>query len=179
MKPEFSARGEKFFEIRYGFGPDPSDVIHLSFFRVLVEKLLKRDFIGGFVNAHFEPAPGGAELRCAVRVGQRGSIEYFAVNGPKDVAQGYFGRRAGEEIAAFLAAKAFGDAFGFQFDEDLDEVIGRDVLRSGEILDTEGRFARKMPRQTEHGPHCIVAFNRKLHPGKLAEEAQTAITDEK
>ena len=67
--------------------------------------------------------PGGAEFGGAIFIAQRGGVEDFAVDGAEDVAEGDFRRGTGEEVAAFFAADAFGDAFGFQFEEDLNEVI--------------------------------------------------------
>ena len=144
------------------------DVIHLFFFAAFVEELLESDAVGGGVHGGFEAAPGGAEFGGAVGVAQGGGVEDFALHCAEDVAEGNFGRFAGEEVAAFLAADAFGDAFGFQFEKDLDEVIGRDILRGGELLDAQGRFIRKMPRKAEDGACGIIAFDRKLHDGRIA-----------
>lgn len=105
-----------------------SDVIHLSFFGIFVEELLEGNFVSGFIDTGLEAAPGGAEFGGAIGVAERGRIENFAMDGAEDIAKGDFHGRAGEKIAAFLAAQAFGDAFGFEFDEDLDEIIGRNVL---------------------------------------------------
>ena len=144
------------------------DVIHLFLFAAFVEELLEGDAVGGGVDGGFEAAPGGAEFGGAIFVAQRGGVEDFAVDGAEDVAEGNLRGFAGEEVAAFLAADAFGDAFGFEFEEDLDEVIGRDILRGGELLDAQGRFIRKMPRKAEDGACGIIAFDRKLHDGRIA-----------
>ena len=95
--------------------------------------------------------------------------------GAEDIAEGNFRGCAGEEVTAFFAADAFGDAFGFQFEEDLNEVIGRHALRGGEVLDAQRGFIRKMPRQFQHCARGIIAFDRKLHREKLADDHQTAI----
>jgi hypothetical protein len=146
-----------------------SDVVHLFFFAAFVEKLLEGDAVGGGVDGGFEAAPGGAEFGGAVGVAQRGGVEDFALHGAEDVAEGDFGGFAGEEVAAFFAADAFGDAFGFQFEEDLDEVIGGDILGGGELLDSQGGFVGKMPREAEDGARGIIAFDRKLHEGRVSE----------
>jgi hypothetical protein len=146
-----------------------SDVVHLFFFAAFVEKLLEGDAVGGGVDGGFEAAPGGAEFGGAVGVAQRGGVEDFALHGAEDVAEGDFGGFAGEEVAAFFAADAFGDAFGFQFEEDLHEVIRRHTLRGGQVLDAQGGFIRKMSRQAQYRARGIIAFDRKLHGGRVAE----------
>ena len=135
------------------------DVIHLFLFAAFVEELLEGDAVGGGVDGGFEAAPGGAEFGGAVGVTQRGRVKDFAVHSAEDVAEGNFRGLAGEEVAAFLAADAFGDAFGFQFEKDLDEVIRGDVLRGGELLDAEGGVIRKMPREAEDGAGGIITFD--------------------
>ena len=144
------------------------DVIHLFFFAAFVEELLEGDAVGGGVDGGFEAAPGGAEFGGAVGIAQCGRIENFAVDGAEDVAEGNFRGFAGEEVAAFFAADAFGDALSFQFEQDLNEVIGGHILGGGELLDAQGRFIRKMPRKAEDGACGIIAFDRKLHDGRIA-----------
>ena len=136
-----------------------SDVIHLLFFAAFVEELLERDAVGGGVDRGFEAAPGGAEFGGAIGVAEHGGVEDFAVHGAEDITEGDFGGFAGEEVAAFFAADAFGDAFGFQFEENLDEVIGWDVLGRGELLDAQGGVVRKMPREAEDGAGGIITFD--------------------
>jgi hypothetical protein len=38
------------------------------------------------------------------------------------------------------------------------------------LFDTQGSFVRKMPREAEDGAGGIIAFDRKLHGGRVAEE---------
>jgi hypothetical protein len=135
---------------------------------------LEGDGIGGGVDGGLEAAPGCAEFGGAIFVSQRRGVEDFAVHGAEHVAERNFGWRAGEEVAAFLAADAFGDAFGFQFEEDLNEIIRGDILRGGELFDAQGGFVRKMPREAEDGAGGIIAFDRKLHGGKVAKSEKTS-----
>ena len=121
---------------------------------------MEGDAVGGGVEGGYEATPGGAEYGGAVGVAQSGRIEDFALHGAEDIAEGDFRGFAGEEVAAFFAAHAAGDAFGFQFEEDLHKVIGRDVLGGGELLDAQGGFIRKMPREAEDGAGGIIAFDR-------------------
>ena len=146
------------------------DIIHLFLLTALVEKLLEIDAVGGGVYGGLEALPGGAEFGGAIFITQRRRVEDFAVHGAEDFAKGNFRRGAGEEVTAFFAADTFGDAFGFQFEEDLNKVICRHTLRRGEMLDAQGRFIWKMPRQSQHCPRGIITFNRKLHSGKLADQ---------
>ncbi len=130
---------------------------------------MEGDAVGGGVGGGFEALPGGAEFGGAILVAQGGGVEDFAVDGAEDVAEGNFSRGTGEEVAAFFAADAFGDAFGFQFEEDLDEVIRGDILCGGELLDAHGGFVREMPRQREHGARGVITFDRKLHVTGLTQ----------
>lgn len=153
------------------------NVIHLFFFGAFVEELLEGDVVGGGVHGGFQALPGGAEFGGAVGVAEGRGVEDFAVDGAEDVAEGNFGGGAGEEVAAFFAPDAFGDAFGFQFDEDLDEVVRGHGLGGGKVFDAHGRFVGKMPGEAEDGPHGIIAFDGKLHGGKVMDREETAIME--
>lgn len=153
------------------------NVVHFLLLGPFIEKLLKGNFVGGIVDGRFEMLPGRAEFWGAIGVAERGGVEDFAVDGAEDIAEGNFSGRTGEQVAAFLAANAPGDAFGFQFDKDLNEIIGRDILRGSEMFDAQGGFVREMPCEAENGARGIITFNRKLHTGKLTDDGQTAIIE--
>lgn len=78
----------------------------------------------------------------------------------QDVAKSYFGRRPRQEIPAFFATNTASDSLGFQLNQDLNEVIGRDTPLGREILDAN-RFATGiMSRQFQHCAGRVIALDR-------------------
>ncbi len=85
------------------------------------------------------------------------------MDAPQHLAEGDFGGWAGESVSPGLAPLTFHDAARFQFDQDLDQVIGRDPMFVGNRLHT-GRAVRPEPTgERQDGPDGIVAFDRKFH----------------
>jgi hypothetical protein len=81
----------------------------------------------------------------------------------QNVPKGDFRRRAREQIAAILPSHTAGDSLGFEFDEDLNQVIGWDTLLGCEVFDADCFPARMVTRQTQHSPGGIITLDGELH----------------
>jgi hypothetical protein len=112
-----------------------------------------------------ELKPGGAEFGRAMRITEGGGIEQLTVDAADDIGEGDVAGRAGEEIAAVLAAEAFDDALGFELDENLDEVIGGDSAFVGELLHADATTGGMTPGKAEDSAGGVVALGGKLHAG--------------
>ena len=139
------------------------NVIHLFLFGALIDQLLKADGIGSLVESGLQFFPGRAQFGRALGVAQRGRIEDLPMNRAKHVTQCDVGWRASQQVAAFFAAQAFHDFLRFELDQNLYEVIGRNVLRGGKFLDLLGHSGLMMSRERDHGARGIVAFHREFH----------------
>ncbi len=137
-----------------------SDVIHFALVGAGLEQLLEGEGVGGIVDSVAQLAPSAAQLGRTLRIGQARGIKDFAVNAAEDIAEGDFGRGPGQQIAARLAALAFDDLGRFEFDEDLDEVVGGDALGGSHFLDGAGAALVVVLREPEHGAGRIVTFDR-------------------
>lgn len=129
--------------------------------------MLESDLVGCGVDALLKALPRGFKFGRALRIGERGGIEDLAMHAAQDVAKRDLGGRFGEEVAAVFAAQAFDDLLGFQFDEDLNEVICRDALAGGELFDAHSGGSLAELGQTEDRAGGVIAFDRQFHRGSL------------
>jgi hypothetical protein len=63
----------------------------------------------------------------------------------------------------FPIASQFSDLFGLEFNEDLDQGIGRDALGGGHLLDGAGGALGIMLTEPENGAGGVIALDRKFH----------------
>ncbi len=123
------------------------------------------DGVGGLVEGGLEFGPGGLEFCGAFGVGLRRGFEDFAVDGTQDIAHGDFSGWAGEEIAAVFTAEAADDLVGFEFEEDLDEVVGGNGLLLGEFFDSADASGAVVAGELEDGADGVIAFYGEFHWG--------------
>lgn len=147
-----------------------SDVVHLVPVASLVENRLKIQPVRRPFDGQLELTPRFPEFMGALRIGECGWIEDLPVHRPKHIAQGDRGRRAGKQITSVLATHAADQAFRFQFDQNLDQVIRRHQLFGGQVFDLAGRTRGIRTGQTQHGPRGIIALHRELHSAKNYRE---------
>ena len=72
-------------------------------------------------------------------------------------------RRSSQKVASLFAANAFNDLLRFQFYQNLDQVIRRNIIGIGKILRPECLTALKMTRQPKHSTSGVVAFDGEFH----------------
>ena len=94
----------------------------------------------------------------------------------QDVPQRDLGRRASQQVPAFLASLASDDALGLELNENLNQIVRRDPLFRRQILDTHGDIFLKMPRQTHDGTSGIITFHGEFHERKIIADERTRNT---
>ena len=72
-------------------------------------------------------------------------------------------RRSRQEVSSFFAANTSNDLLRFQFYQNLDQIIRRNIISIGKILRPECLTALKMTRQPKHGTSGVVAFDGEFH----------------
>ncbi len=142
-----------------------SDVVVVGFIAALFHEVLEVDGVGGLVEGGLKFGPGGLEFCGAFGVGLRRGFEDFAVDGTQDIAHGDFSGWAGEEIAAVFTAEAADDLVGFEFEEDLDEVVGGNGLLLGEFFDAADASGAVVAGEFEDGADGVIAFYGEFHWG--------------
>ena len=114
-----------------------------------------------------EATPGAAQFGRAFGIVEGRGIENGAVDRAEHVRERDLGGCAGQKIAAFLAAHAASNALRLEFDQNLDEVVRRNVLIGREIFDAQSVLLGKMPGEAENGTSRVVAFDRQFHLAKF------------
>jgi hypothetical protein len=108
-----------------------------------------------------------AKLGWTVRIAQGRRVEHCAMDGPKDITEGYFRGRPSEHVTAFLATHAASDALRLEFNENLDQIIGGHTLERGEVFDSKCFLFRIMAGKSQDGAGGVIAFHRQLHTRRL------------
>jgi hypothetical protein len=78
----------------------------------------------------------------------------------EDVSEGNLGWWPSQQVAAFFAPDTASDPLGFEFDQDLDQIIGRNTLVRRQVFHADRHTVEVVLGQSEHGPGGIVALNR-------------------
>lgn len=92
-----------------------------------------------------------------------GRLEKGALDGSDDLADGDFAGSFLKLIATFFASLAADESVGFEFNQDLGQVLGRDFLSGRQRFDAL-RFSGGMAlSQTQERTHGVFTFNGNLH----------------
>src|SRR4051812_26641422 len=164
------------FETEGKEGHGESDIIHLLFVRGFFQKLLESDFVSRFIQGLLQTLPCRLQLRWTMRIRQRRRIKNLPMHATNYISQRDLISRASEKISALLAALAFHDLRRFQLDQNLHQVIRRDILAFRERFNTHRVTALTQPRQTQHRPRGVIAFDRKFHRPNLRADPAAAQT---
>lgn len=143
------------------------DVIHLLFVRGFLDELLEIDAVRRGLEILSQLFPRMAQFRRAIGVAQGRRVEDLSVHRTEHITKGYLYRRPGQLIAAFFAANAFHDLLRFEFEQDLDEIVRRDVLFRRQVLHPASAANGVVSRKGQHGARGIIAFDGQLHEMKL------------
>jgi hypothetical protein len=141
-------------------------VIHFRFVG-LVEQLLKIDCFGRLVDGLLQGLPGALQLGGVARIVKGGRIKDIAMNATQDIAKGDFSGRPRQEVSAGFATLAFHDSGGFEFDQNLDEVIGGNSILRGHFFHGACAGFMKALGEPKDGANGVIALNGEFHGQKL------------
>ena len=103
--------------------------------------------------------PALAQLGRAGVIGQGRCVKERAMNTEQDVGEGDLHGWTGQEVTAGLAANTLHDLGGLQFDEDLDQIIGRDGIFAGDFFDADGFLGSEAAGKGKDRARGVVTFN--------------------
>jgi hypothetical protein len=125
--------------------------------------LFEVDVVGGVFGGGFDLAPGMFDFGGTIGFGEAREVEDFALYGAEDVAESDFAGSASKDVATGFTAMALDEAGAFQFEEDLDEVIGGDALTAGDLVDAERVRVRVVKGEGLDSPAGVIAFDASFH----------------